>query len=426
MGPRDEGLLLHARTASRSGGGNAATGRLLAPVRSLDRWLARKLVEGQGRPPIGIVLWNGEEVGASRGPLVARVLIRDRKTLLGLMHHAELRFGDAYSEGRIDVEGDLVLLLKTLFRAGKASWRSRRPSRRRWERRSSGNTLRGSRRNIHHHYDLGNEFYRLWLDRERVYTCAYFPTPATPLEEAQRAKMEHVCRKLQLRSGERVVEAGAGWGSLALHMAKHHGVYVTAYNIAREQVLYARERARREGLSDRVEFVDEDYRAVSGKFDAFVSVGMLEHVGKDHYHDLGDAIDRCLRESGRGLIHSIGRARPGPISAWIEKRIFPGSYPPTLREMMDVLEPWNLAVLDVENLRLHYAKTLEHWLERFEKASEQVVAMFDQRFLRAWRLYLAGSIAAFDTSTLQLFQVVFSRAANNDIPWTRAHLYAPV
>jgi cyclopropane-fatty-acyl-phospholipid synthase len=395
------------------------------PVRSIDRWLARKLVARRDLPPIGIVLWNGEEVGASPGPLLARVLIRDRKTLLGLIHHPELRFGDAYSEERIDVEGDLVLLLKTLYRAAETSGTGLRPSLRRRGRCSSGNTLRGSRSNIHHHYDLGNEFYRLWLDREMVYTCAYFPTPAITLEEAQRAKMEHVSRKLKLRSGERVVEAGAGWGSLALHMAKHHEVHVTASNISREQVLYARERARREGLSDRVEFVEEDDRAIAGRFDAFVSVGMLEHVGKDHYHDLGDTIDRCLRESGRGLIHSIGRVRPSPIDTWIEKRVFPGSYPPTLREMMDVFEPWNLAVLDVENLRLHYAKTLEHGLERFEKASEPVGRMFDQRFVRAWRLYLAGSIAAFHTSTLQLFQVVFSRAGNNDIPWTRDHLYAP-
>jgi cyclopropane-fatty-acyl-phospholipid synthase len=150
---------------------------------------------------------------------------------------------------------------------------------------------------------------------------------------------------------------------------------------------------------------------------------MLEHVGTDNYETLGSVIDKCLRESGRGLIHSIGRNRPRPMNRWIEKRIFPGAYPPTIKEMMDIFEPYNFSVLDIENLRLHYAKTLEHWLHRYEDNADTVKQMFDESFVRAWRLYLSGSIAAFRIGELQLFQVVFGRGSDNDLPWTRDHLY---
>jgi cyclopropane-fatty-acyl-phospholipid synthase len=259
-----------------------------------------------------------------------------------------------------------------------------------------------------------------------VYTCAYFPSQALSLEEAQVAKMDHICRKLCLQPGEEVVEAGCGWGALALHMARHYGVKVKAYNISREQLAYAREQARHEGLDSQVDYIEGDYRQITGKCDAFVSVGMLEHVGLKHYRELGEVMDRCLHKKGRGLIHSIGRNQPFPMNAWIEKRIFPGGYPPSLGEMMKLFEPWNFSVLDVENLRLHYAATLRHWLARFEANVERITDLFDETFVRSWRLYLSGSIAAFTGGDLQLFQVVFTRHDNNQIPWTREFLYREV
>ena len=167
--------------------------------------------------------------------------------------------------------------------------------------------MRRSRKNIHHHYDIGNDFYRLWLDREMVYTCAYYPTLTASLEEAQRAKLDlggaASCACVQ----ENAVEAGCGWGALARFMARHYGVTVKAMNISREQIAYAREAAAAEGLADRVEFIEDDYRNIRGEFDVFVSVDMLEHVGKEHYHDLGSVINRSLKDNGRGLLHSIGR-----------------------------------------------------------------------------------------------------------------------
>jgi cyclopropane-fatty-acyl-phospholipid synthase len=290
-------------------------------------------------------------------------------------------------------------------------------------RRRRANGTSDSRNNIRHHYDLGNAFYRLWLDRQLSYTCAYFPSPEITLEEAQIAKMDHVCRKLRLQPGEKVVEAGCGWGALALHMATRYGVHVKAFNISREQIAYAIERARALGTGGRVEFIEDDYRNIRGRFDAFVSVGMLEHVGRENYHALGSLIDRVLEGDGRGLIHSIGHLRPDPLNAWIEKRIFPGAYPPSLREILEVLEPSCFSVLDVENLRLHYALTLEHWLRRFDDARERVREMYDERFVRAWRLYLCGAQAAFRAGEMQLFQVLFARGRSNRVPWTRAYQY---
>jgi cyclopropane-fatty-acyl-phospholipid synthase len=389
----------------------------------ISRWLIRRVLQQAG-VPARVVLWNGEEIAGGHGPPVATVHIRDRRTLWRLLAAVDPGFGDAYGEGRIEVEGSLVALLEAVFRARATDLRSLPGS---WLlrllARPRANSLKGSRSNIYHHYDVSNDFYRLWLDEQMVYTCAYFPTPEHTLEEAQAAKMDHVARKLQLRPGQTVIEAGCGWGALARHMARHYGVTVTAYNVSHQQIEYARERAKAEGLDGQVRYVEDDYRNISGTCDAFVSVGMLEHVGLANYRTLGSVISRVLKPAGRGLIHSIGRNRPAPTSPWLEKNIFPGAYIPSLREMMAVFEPWRFSVLDVENLRLHYARTLEHWLARFEAASGHIREMFEERFVRIWRMYLALSQAGFSAGALQLFQVVFAHGDDNEIPWTREHVY---
>ena len=392
-----------------------------------EKWLLERILKATGQAPIRLAFQDGQCVAPPGVPPIATVLIRDLRTLLGMIADPEVGFGEGYAHGRIQVQGDLVRLLEEVYQSRSAnrtagSWYSRLASKcmELWQ----SNTPHGSRHNIHRHYDLGNDFYKLWLDPELVYTCAYFPTRAATLEEAQSAKMEHICRKLRLQPGETVADAGCGWGALALYMARNYDVSVKAFNISHQQILFARERARAEGLSDRVEFIEDDYRNISGKFDAFVSVGMLEHLGKSHYRDLGNTIHRSVGDQGRGLLHFIGRDHPDTFSRWMRKRIFPGAYIPTLGEAMEVFEPWSFSILDAENLRLHYAKTLEHWLDRFEKSSRQVLDMYDERFLGAWRLYLAGSQAAFLSGTLQLFQVVFAGSRCRPVYWTRSQLYA--
>jgi cyclopropane-fatty-acyl-phospholipid synthase len=413
-----------AGSPARAGNGQAGSARGPTPtsVHAWDRWLAALVWRHLQGAAVRLRLWDGSTLGPDDA--VGTIVIADRATLLNLVRDPDIAFGDAFMQGRIDISGDLPALLESTFRAQQQAG----PHATRLQKliaRSSTLSLSRARENIHHHYDIGNDFYALWLDRAMVYTCAYFPDDAATLEAAQVAKMDHLCRKLRLRPGESVIEAGCGWGALAMHMAARCGVHVRAFNISAEQIRFARRRARDAGLAARVEFIEDDYRNVRGQCDAFVSVGMLEHVGLAHYPDLGRVMHRVLPgHRGRGLLHFIGRNRALPLHPWISRRIFPGAYPPTLAEVCtDVLGPWDFSVLDVENLRLHYARTLTQWLTRFEASYERVVEMFDEAFARAWRLYLAGSTAAFRAGSLQLFQVMFARGGDNDVPWTRAHLY---
>ncbi|MAK33551.1 MAG: cyclopropane-fatty-acyl-phospholipid synthase [Acidiferrobacter sp.] len=391
--------------------------------RNYERYLLRRVLDAMGSPRFAVALWDGFKISPKGAAPVATVNIHSRSALNQLLRQGDMGFGDAFSNGGISVEGDLVAMLVAAFTVPEPtgiaavvkSLQQRKPR---------ANTKDGSRENIHHHYDIGNDFYRLWLDKEMQYTCAYFPEDELTIEAAQQAKMDHVCRKLQLRPGDRVAEAGCGWGGLARHMALNYGAKVSSWNVSAEQVQYATDRAKAEGYDDRVTYVLDDYRNITGEYDAFVSVGMLEHVGLDNYTELGSVVDRCLTQNGRALVHTIGRNRPRLMNAWIEKRIFPGAYPPTLKEMMEIFEPNRFSVLDVENLRLHYAKTLAHWLARYDASDEQVQAEFGEDFARAWRLYLAGSQAAFLAGGLQLFQVVFTRERNNELAATRRHLYS--
>lgn len=393
---------------------------------SYERWLVAKLMRMAGSPPIQFRLWNGEVIDPGDQEPRFTLHLKDPKALYTLVSNPNLAFGDLYSAGRLDVDGDLPELMEALYRSVhqarqkwprwlEALWRNHAP-------RATG--LSEARENIHHHYDLGNAFYRLWLDQaEMQYTCAYYETPDLTLEQAQLAKLEHVCRKLRLKPGMTVVEAGCGWGGLARYMARQYGVKVHAYNISREQLAYAREQAREQGLEHLVEYVEDDYRNIQGQYDAFVSVGMLEHVGKENYRALSELIQRSLKPDGLALLHSIGRNRPMLMNAWIEKRIFPGAYPPSIGEFMTICEHGDFSVLDVENLRLHYAQTLSHWMNRFNASADEVTAMYDEHFTRAWRMYLAGSIAAFRAGALQLFQVVFSHGNNNRLPQSRQDIY---
>ncbi|WP_297790504.1 cyclopropane-fatty-acyl-phospholipid synthase family protein [uncultured Marinobacter sp.] len=393
---------------------------------SYELWLVAKLMRMAGSPPVRFRLWNDEVIEPDCGEARFTIHLTDPKALVSLVTNPNLAFGDLYSAGRLVVDGDLPDLMEALYRSVHqarqrwprwldALWRNHNP-------RPTG--ISEAKENIHHHYDLGNEFYQLWLDEaEMQYTCAYYESPDLTLEQAQLAKLEHVCRKLRLKPGMTVVEAGCGWGGLARYMARNYGVKVYSYNISKEQLAYARAEAERQQLGHLIEYVEDDYRNIQGQYDAFVSIGMLEHVGKDNYPALSELIKRSLKPDGIALLHSIGRNRPMLMNAWIEKRIFPGAYPPSIGEFMTLCEHGDFSVLDVENLRLHYAQTLTHWMERFTANEDQVSEMYDEHFTRAWSMYLAGSIAAFRAGSLQLFQVVFTHGDNNRLPQSRQDLY---
>ncbi len=393
---------------------------------SYERWLLGKLLRMAGSPPVRFQLWNGELIEPDDVSAEFTLRLNDHKALLTLVTNPNLAFGDLYSAGRLEVDGDLPGLMEALYRSVhqaretwpkwlEALWRNHAP-------RSTG--VSEAKENIHHHYDLGNEFYRLWLDAaEMQYTCAYYESPDITLEQAQLAKLEHVCRKLRLKPGMVVAEAGCGWGGLGRYMARNYGVKVHAYNISKEQLAYARAEAARQKLDHLVEYIEDDYRNIEGQYDAFVSIGMLEHVGKDNFPAMSALIRRVLKPNGLALLHSIGRNKPMLMNAWIEKRIFPGAYPPSISEFMSICEDGDFSVLDVENLRLHYAQTLTHWMERFQAHRDKVSELYDEHFSRAWEMYLAGSIAAFRAGSLQLFQVVFTHGSNNELPQSRADIY---
>ena len=387
---------------------------------AIDRWLVAHLQRMITPAAVRLELWDGSSPYNDSSPPLGTLAIHDRRTLIGLAANPDLYFGESYMAGRLEVRGPLEPVVEALTRLGRphVTWRDRLAL-------TFPNTLSASRRNVHSHYDLGNDFYQLWLDRDLVYTCADYANEQMSLDEAQIAKLDLVCRKLRLRPGERVVEAGCGWGALALHMARHYGVHVRAFNISPEQLSFARERAAREGLAARVEFVDDDYRNVTGQYDAFVSVGMLEHVGLHHLKTVSSVLRRTIRpDGGRGLLHFIGRDVRCPLNAWIRRRIFPGGYTPTVAEVAThTLGPAGMSIIDIENLRLHYARTLAHWGERFALVKDRVSQAYGDEFRRAWELYLAGSQAAFATGWMQLFQILFVPRGSAPPSWTRSDPY---
>jgi cyclopropane-fatty-acyl-phospholipid synthase len=399
-----------SRTRAWSESANRRAGRW-------DRRAAAHLQRAIREAGVRVELWDGSSP-FGHGQAIGDLVIRDRRALLGLIVNPELYFGEAYMTGRLDVRGSLEGVVEALSRlpAPATTWHHRLSSRLAWP-----NSLASARRNVHLHYDLGNDFYARWLDPEMLYTCAYFASPAMTLEQAQSAKLDLICRKLQLHAGDVVIDAGCGWGALAIYMARHYDVRVKAFNISHEQIVYARARADQEGLGGRIDFIEDDYRNATGTCDAFVSVGMLEHVGLRHFRSLAKVLRRVVRrDGGRGLLHFIGRDAPRPLNPWIRRRIFPGAYPPTLAEVTTrVLGPAAMSVVDVENLRLHYARTLSSWSERFARARNDVRSQYGDEFARAWELYLAGSQAAFASGWMQLFQVVFAPHESAPPSWTR-------
>ena len=287
------------------------------------------------------------------------------------------------------------------------------------------NPARIAKRNAAHHYDLNGEFYRLLLDADRQYSCAYFRTGTETIDEAQRAKKQHIAAKLLLdRPGLRVLDVGCGWGGTALTLAREYGADVTGITLSEEQLATARQRAAEAGLSDRVRFELLDFRAVSGQFDRIVSIGMFEHVGINHYRSFFDMIARCLTPDGVALVHAIGRSNgPRATNAWLGKYIFPGGYSPALSEVLPPLERSGLIATDIEILRLHYAKTLARWRDNLGEHRDEIRRLYDDRFLRMMEFYLAGAELAFTRTGHMVWQLQIARD-QSAVPFTRDYITA--
>jgi cyclopropane-fatty-acyl-phospholipid synthase len=280
-----------------------------------------------------------------------------------------------------------------------------------------------ARRNVKTHYDLDGRLYSLFLDNDLQYSCAYFEDPNATLEEAQLAKKRHLAAKLALQPGQRILDIGSGWGGLGLYLAEHADADVTGVTLSDEQFTVSNRRAAEKGLSNRVRFLLKDYRHVTGPFDRIVSVGMFEHVGVGHYRQFFAACKKLLSKDGVMVLHSIGRFDgPGDTNPWIQKYIFPGGYIPALSEVVPAVEASGMKVTDIEILRLHYAKTLRNWRERFLAHRDEVKALYDERFCRMWEFYLAGSETSFQFQDLMNFQMQIAMH-QEALPLTRNYMW---
>ncbi len=365
--------------------------------------------------------------GAEPGP-AATIRLTDKHIERALLIHPELALGEGYMDGRIVVEeGTIYDVIEigavNAQHLGGNAWGSIAARVAGLLRRfHQYNPIPRARRNVAHHYDLSTDLYRLFLDADRQYSCAYFPTPSTSLDEAQLLKKRHLAAKLLLHPGQKVLDIGAGWGGLGIYCAQVDEVDVTGLTLSTEQHDHAMRRVRDAGLEDRVRFVIQDYRETKGTFDRIVSVGMLEHVGVNHYGAYFKLVGERLTDDGVAVIHSIGRAMgPAATAAFIRKYIFPGGHIPALSEILPAVERAGLWVTDVEILRLHYADTLQAWRERFMANWNQVADLYDERFCRMWEFYLAGSEAFFRCMDGMVFQIQLAKD-RNAVPMTRDYI----
>jgi len=400
----------------------------------LDKFLERGVRKGVlevARPDGSLTRFGTPEPGFPE----VRIRFQDAATERRILADPRLGAGEAFMDGGLVIEHGDVMEFIQLLRANKP-WDHGGPPRPASNLKAAGrrlvtlidgiNRAARARRNVSHHYDIGNALYRMFLDTEHMqYSCAYWPGPAMTLEQAQTAKLTHIAAKLALSPGQHVLDIGCGWGGMAIYLAKHVGVTVHGITLSSEQLALAAERAEAAGVSAKVSFELVDYRDLAARgasYDRIVSVGMFEHVGRAQFGDYFRACAQMLGREGVMLLHTIGRmSGPGSTDAFTRKHIFPGGYIPALSETLAASEKVRLMTTDVENLRLHYALTLREWYRRCTAHKDEIVALYDERFYRMWTFYLAGATAAFESGSMCNFQIQFARNRRT-LPITRDYM----
>jgi cyclopropane-fatty-acyl-phospholipid synthase len=391
----------------------------------IDKLLGQLIRKGS----LTVVIADGKSrTFGSGGGQSLTVRVADRRTAFAIARNPRLGFGEAYMDGRITIDdGDILDLMQMVVGANR--WEEKGGGRKalnkgkkKWRALFRRNEAVKSRKNVAHHYDVGNDLYRLFLDDDMQYSCAYFTDPANSLEQAQSDKKAHIAAKLDLKPGQKVLDIGCGWGGTALNLNRVADVDVLGITLSQEQLKVARQRAEEAGVSDRVKFELIDYRSVTGRFDRIVSIGMFEHVGAAHFDEFFAACRELLADDGVMLLHTIGKygkaAAPDPFT---DKYIFPGYHLPSISQLAASTEKMKFIIADFEVLRLHYAYTLRHWLRRTQKARAKIVKLYDERFYRMWEFYLAGGVVAFENGSMCNFQVQYVRD-RNALPITRDYM----
>ncbi|MDD2421102.1 MAG: cyclopropane-fatty-acyl-phospholipid synthase [Heliobacteriaceae bacterium] len=370
--------------------------------------------------------WDGSSMNYGGGPPAFTLAFYKRPGMKAVTEDPVLAFGEAYMDGVWDLSGEWEAVAGLLDRNKGVFGERNGVLHRLQDRLRKGTPIAQQKKDIRHHYDLGNDFYSLWLDETLSYSCGYFEQETDTLYQAQVQKIDHILKKLLLKPGETLLDIGSGWGWLIIRAAQEYGVNGLGITLSEEQYKATRERVQELGLTGRVEVELIDYRelAATGRtFDKIVSVGMFEHVGQANYPQFMAVQAGLLKTGGLGMLHTITHLTEAPVNAWTLKYIFPGGHIPSLREVVGLLPEANFHLLDLESLRQHYALTLDRWVEGFEQHVDQVREKYGERFVRMWRLYLRASAAGFRSGGLDVHQLLFSKGINNDLPLTRRHLY---
>ena len=403
--------------------------------------------------PFEVEFWDGTKEKYGAGPKKFKLIIKNKGVIKRILGGGSMGFGEEFMMGNILVEGDLQELIKMGYGQSHINFQlslkeklkifynyisslgtvlNYRASARS-EDGDESEALIDSKRNISYHYDVGNDFYSLWLDPTLTYSCAYFKKEDDSLERAQLNKYEHISKKLQLKQGETLVDIGCGWGGMMFYAAENYGVKCEGYTLSRKQHDRVIEEIKKRKLADSLKVYLKDYREAEGKFDKFVSIGMFEHVGKKFHPVFFDVVKKILKPEGIGLLQTIGSLEDKPSDPWITKYIFPGGFIPTLQLICRIMNQKDLVFFDIEDLRIHYNMTLDKWIEGFEgnidKIRKVLIKSLGSRekaeeFVRMWRLYLNGSSVSFKAGNNRLYQITFSNGLNNRLPLTRNYIYS--
>ena len=384
--------------------------------------------------PFEVELWDGSKRKYGLGDKKFKLVIKDKESINRVFSEGSIGFGEEFMKGNLQVEGNIQDLLRMSYDRNytnlKLSFKNKLEVF--WRYIFSLGFISNSRKNISHHYDIGNEFYSLWLDNSLTYSCAYFKKNDDTLGRAQLNKYEHISRKLQLKKGEKLIDIGCGWGGMMFYAAENYGVRCVGYTLSKEQYNYVASKIKEKNLSHLLRVYLKDYRQAEGRFDKFVSIGMFEHVGRRFHSIFFDMVKKVLRPGGIGLLQTIGSTEDKPTNPWLTKYIFPGGFIPTLPRITAIMNERGLNFFGIEDLRMHYARTLNAWIKNFEGNIGKVrsvvsVSLKDkgmvEEFIRMWRLYLNGSSVAFKFGNNRLYQIIFSNGLNNNIPLTKNYIY---